>query len=129
MPSHFRPGRLVIVGIRADNVPATVHFYQDVIRLRLLPHHGHHPTFDLEDGTYLVIVEGQPAPEQAAGEPRFPAITFAVDDLNQAVEHLQAHDVDLPWGVEQTNENRWVLFRDPAGNLVEFVQFFEPPPG
>ncbi len=122
MASHFQAGRLVIIGLRAEDVPTAVHFYQDVIGLRLLPHHDHRPAFDLGNGTYLAIVKGRPAPEQEAGESPFPAVTFAVEDLDQAVAHLQAHGVDLPWGVVQGERQRWVLFRDPAGNLVEFVQ-------
>jgi len=122
MASHFQAGRLVIVSLRAEDVPTAVHFYRDVIGLRLLPHHDHRPAFDLGNGTYLAIVRGQPAPEQEAGESAFPVVTFAVEDLDEAVAHLQAHDVELPWGVVQRGRQRWVLFRDPAGNLVEFVQ-------
>ena len=122
MASHFRAGRLVIVGLRAEDVPTAVHFYRDVIGLQLLPHHHHRPAFDLGDGIYLAIVKGQPAPEQEAGESPFPVVTFAVDDLDQAVAHLQAHSIELPWGVAQGGRQRWVLLRDPAGNLVEFVQ-------
>ena len=129
MASHFQAGRLVIVSLRAEDVPAAVHFYQDVIGLRLLPHHDQRPAFDLGDGTYLAIIKGQPAPEQEAGESPFPVVTFAVEDLDEAVAHLQAHGVELPWGAVRGDSQRWVLFRDPAGNLVEFVQSGGPLPG
>jgi hypothetical protein len=36
---------------------------------------------------------------------------------------LQAHHVELPWGVEARAKDRWVMFHDPGGNLIEFVQF------
>jgi hypothetical protein len=29
----------------------------------------------------------------------------------------------LPWGIEGDARSRWVMFHDPAGNLVELVQF------
>jgi hypothetical protein len=29
----------------------------------------------------------------------------------------------MPWGVEKNAQGRWVQFHDPAGNLIEFVQF------
>jgi hypothetical protein len=54
---------------------------------------------------------------------RFPAIAFAVEDLDQAIQHLQTHHVELPWGVEAGAEERWILFYDPAGNLIEFVEW------
>jgi glyoxylase I family protein len=121
----FRPKQLVVISLRAEDVPKTVHFYRDVLGLTLLPHHDHRPAFDL-NGTYLVIAEGPPAPTQDSKSSRFPSLAFAVEDLDEAIEHLQAHNVDIPWGIEAGQEERWVLFYDPAGNLIEFVQFGGP---
>jgi predicted enzyme related to lactoylglutathione lyase len=90
-----------------------------------LPSHSHHserPHFDL-DGTYVTILQGKPIPAQDAEPARFPLIAFAVDDLESAVERLHAHGVELPWGVEEGVESQWAIFRDPAGNLVELVEF------
>jgi hypothetical protein len=39
------------------------------------------------------------------------------------VERLTDHQVALPWGVEGGAGERWVMFHDPAGNLIELVQF------
>ncbi len=30
---------------------------------------------------------------------------------------------DLPWSVKEDADSRWVLLRDPAGNLIELAQF------
>jgi glyoxylase I family protein len=124
--SSFKPGHVVVISLRAQDVPATAHFYRDVLGLRLLPHHDHRPAFDLGDGSHLVIIQGQPVPSQDSGPSRFPLIAFAVEDLDDAVAHLQAHGVELPWGIEVSEEARWVMFYDPAGNLIEFVQFNKP---
>ena len=118
----FKPDRLAVVCLRAGDVPTTVHFYRDVVGLHLVPHHDHHPALDL-GGSYLVIVQGEPLLTDASGSSRFPALAFAVEDLDQAIQHLQTHHVELPWGVEVGQEKRWVRFHDPAGNLIEFVQF------
>ncbi|HEY5573157.1 MAG TPA: VOC family protein [Anaerolineales bacterium] len=86
----------------------------------MAPHHkGGRVHFAVGD-TYLVILPGVPRP---AGEPRFPAIAFAVADLSAAVERLHAHQVALPWGVESDEHSRWVMFHDPAGNLIELAEF------
>jgi hypothetical protein len=50
-------------------------------------------------------------------------LAFAVKNLAEAIEHLESHDVELPWGVEAGATGRWVKFYDPAGNLIEFAQF------
>ena len=118
----FRPGHVAVISLLAPDVPTAVHFYRDVVGLHLLPHHDDRPALDLGGGAHLVIVEGQPAPAQDSGPP-FPVLAFAVADLDGAVEHLQSHGVDLPWGVETKGETRWIKFYDPAGNLIEFAQF------
>ena len=121
--------RLAVVSLRAEDLTTTVHFYRDVIGLHLLPHHKPHPAFELQNGVFLVIVQGQPKPEQIPEEQRFPVIAFAVDDLETAIENLISKDVALPWGVEECSENRWVKFYDPAGNLIEIVQLSDLPEG
>ena len=126
MPS-FKPEHLVVVSLWATDVAATAHFYKDVIGLSLLPDHGHRPAFDLGLGAHLVLNEAQPGAVLDSKRSRFPNVAFAVRDLDEAVEHLADHGVELPWGVEANGEARWVIFCDPAGNLVELVQFEEPP--
>jgi catechol 2,3-dioxygenase-like lactoylglutathione lyase family enzyme len=116
------PCRVFVFSLLAADLPATAHFYRDVIGLRLLPHHGGRMAFDLGTGVHLVILPGEPPPAtDAPGEP-FPAIAFEVDDLDAAVENLKAHGVCMPWGVAQNESARWVMLYDPAGNLIELAQ-------
>jgi catechol-2,3-dioxygenase len=124
--SPFRPGHLAVISLWAEDVPATAHFYRDVVGLSLLPHHDHPPAFDLGNDCFLVINEGGPASAQDLERSRFPSLAFAVQDLDEAVEHLQSHGVELPWGIETGPETRWFMFHDPAGNLIEFAQFDKP---
>ena len=114
--------RLAVVSLWAEDVPATTHFYRDVINLRLLPHHDDRPHFDL-GGIYLAILKGKPIAAQNATPARFPIVAFAVDDLDAAVDRLRAHGVEMPWGVEEDADSRWVMLRDPAGNVVELAYF------
>ena len=119
------PKRIAVVSLWAEDVQTAAHFYRDVIGLRLLSHHSHHdgrPHFDL-GGTYLAILKGKPVPAQNAEPSHFPLIAFAVDDLDSAIERLRAHRVELPKDVAESADSRWVMFRDPAGNLIELVQF------
>jgi catechol 2,3-dioxygenase-like lactoylglutathione lyase family enzyme len=119
----FRPDRLLVVSLWADDVAAAVHFFRDVVGLALLPHHAQRPAFDLGNGACLVIIRGQPPDRRDSGEPLFPSIAFTVKDLDEAAEHLRNHGIVMPWGVEMGPESRWVLFHDPAGNLIEFAEF------
>ena len=114
--------RLAVVTLWAEDVAVAAHFYRDVIGLKLMSHDQHRPHFDL-GGAFLVILQGRsrvplnPVPE------RFPLVAFAVDDLDAAVERLRAHQVDLPWDIEEDADSRWVMLHDPAGNLIELAKF------
>jgi len=114
--------RLAIVCLWSEDVPTAVHFYRDVIGLRLVGHHDDRPHFDL-GGIYLAILKGKPMPAQDPTPPRFPILALAVDDLDAAVDRLRAHQVELPWGIEEDADTRWVMFHDPAGNLIELAHF------
>jgi catechol 2,3-dioxygenase-like lactoylglutathione lyase family enzyme len=125
--SLSKPKHIAVVSLWAEDVAAAAHFYRDVVGLQLLLHLAQHdkhqwPHFDL-NGTLLVILKGKPVPAQDAEPSPFPLMAFAVDDLDPAIERLQAHHIELPWGVEENADARWVMFHDPAGNLVELVQF------
>ena len=116
------PPKLAVVSLGAEDVTATADCFRDVIGLKLLMHDQHRPHFDL-GGAYLVILKGRPVPPLDVVPARFPIVAFAVDDLDAAVERLRAHHVELPWGSEEDAGSRWVMLRDPAGNLIELANF------
>lgn len=124
--SEINPSRAFVFSLRAADLAASAHFYRDVIGLHLLPHHGGRLAFELDGGTHLVILQGEPAPREELQGGRFPVIAFEVDDLDATVEQLRAHGVELPWGVEENEAARWVMFYDPGGNLIELAQLGIP---
>jgi hypothetical protein len=75
------------------------------------------------DGIFFIIQKGKPFPAQDTEPERFPLFALAVNDLDAMVSRLEAQQVPMPWGVEQNGRERWVMFRDPGGNLIELVQF------
>ena len=113
--------QIAVVTLWAEDVPKTAHFYRDVLGLALSHHHAGQPHFDL-GGSVLVILQGRPRAAENPVPERFPILAFAVDDLDAALTKLQAHQVELPWGVEENENSRWVMFHDPGGNLIELVQ-------
>ena len=119
----IKPTHLAVVTLWAEDVPTTAHFYRDVIGLDLMPHHGQRPAFDLGTGTHLVILRGQPVAAKDPELPLFPLVAFAIEDLDRAVDTLEAHGVELLSGIQTGQDTRWVVFRDPAGNLIELAQF------
>lgn len=114
--------KLAVVTLWAEDVTVMSDFYRNVIGLPLLMIDRDRPHFDFGGG-YLVILPGKPCPKLEPGLARFPVLAFSVDDLHAFVQHLESRQVELPWGVEEDHDSRWVMFYDPGGNLIEVAMF------
>ncbi len=122
--SASKLSRIVVTTVWAEDVSAAAHFYRDVVGLQPFVDDHHtveRPHFKLNGG-YLVILKGQPRPAENTEPEHFPLFALSVDDLDKAVEQLKAHNVTLPWGVQSEGQQQYVMFHDPAGNLIELVQ-------
>ena len=113
---------LAVIGLWAEDVPTAARFYHEVIGLNPMPHHGKWPHFNL-GGIFLAILQGRPCPAEDAIPSRFPILALSVSNLQDAIARLEANAVEMPWGVEEDANSRWVMFHDPAGNLIELVEF------
>jgi len=114
--------KLAVIGLWAEDVVAAARFYHQVIGLNPMPHHGKSPHFNL-GGIYLAILQGRPRPAENAVPSRFPILALSVSNLENAMARLEANAVEMPWGIEKGANSRWVMFHDPAGNLIELVEF------
>jgi len=122
MSNQFRPYKLAVVSIRVgEDLNQAVHFYQDVVGLTFLKHHGHRPAFELQEGSYLVLLNE--TSDRVQDRLGFPILAFAVESVEAAVGHLKAHNVALEQEIVRGEQADWITFRDPAGNLLEFAQF------
>ncbi len=121
MGVSFKATRIMVVTVWAKDVPAAVHFYRDVLGLSPRTDHATYPAFKIGEVS-LIILKGRPRPPLEAEPERFPVFALAVDSLEPAVERLTDHGVPFPWGIEGHGDKRWVMFRDPAGNLIELIQ-------
>ena len=110
--------KLAVVTLWAVDVAKMTDFYQNVLGLPLVTIDCGRPHFDFGGG-YLTVLPGQPYKVQDPAQARFPVIAFAVDDLHEIIHQLKSHDVEMPWGVEEDSDSRWVMFYDPGGNLIE----------
>ena len=114
--------KLAVVTLWAEDVNRTADFYRDVLKLPLLMVDRGRPHFDL-GGAYLVILPGRPHKLEDSKQSRFPVLAFAVENLDAVVHQLKSQGLEMPRGVEEDNDSRWVMFKDPGGNLLEIAQF------
>jgi catechol-2,3-dioxygenase len=110
--------KLAVVTLWAENVDQMVDFYKNILGLQLLTIDRGRPHFDFGGG-YLVILRGKPHRVQDSNPSRFPVLAFSVDNLHEFIDHSKAKNVEFPWGIEEDNDSRWVMFYDPGGNLIE----------
>ena len=110
--------KLAVVTLWAEDVDRMTKFYQNVLGLPLVTVERGRPHFDFGGG-YLTILPGQPYKAQDSKQSRFPVIACAVDDLSEIIHQLKSHEVEMPWGIEEDSDSRWVMFYDPGGNLIE----------
>lgn len=115
---------VLTVWAEASKLEATANFYQEVLGVK--PVEAGNPYILNADGTFLVIMEGTlQHPEDVAR--RWPLFALTVPSLDESLEQLSKADIALPWGIEEYGEpepySRYVMFNDPAGNLIELVEW------
>jgi catechol 2,3-dioxygenase-like lactoylglutathione lyase family enzyme len=110
-----------VVALWAPDQAEAARFFQEVVGLTLASHHAGKPHFDI-GGAHLTILRGRPLPAENAVPDRFPLLAFRVPDIEAAVARLHSAHVETPWGLEGPMGSRYVMFKDPAGNLLEFVE-------
>lgn len=126
--AHTRPKNQVAVltvWAEAENIKPTAKFYEDVLGLKRISANTDHYVFDT-DGTFIVIMEGR-LEQPRDPKRRWPMFALTVPDLDLSIKALRAAKIELPWGIEESSapspSSRWVMFHDPAGNLIELVEW------
>jgi catechol-2,3-dioxygenase len=109
------------VALWVEDFASVLHFYENILGLKLISHHGDVPQFKVGDGI-LVLVKGKLPPAIDTFPAEFPLIAFEVNDLDKIVETLTAEHIELKNGIEERRDSRWIKLRDPAGNLIEIVE-------
>ena len=112
----------------ADDIPAMVAFYRDVVGLAEIEPPGElSAAFRLADGNVLLIFN----PERASAPGRFvPShgttgaghMAFGVQGLDELKASLEQRGIEIEREIEWNENGRSVYFRDPAGNSVEYVE-------
>jgi catechol 2,3-dioxygenase-like lactoylglutathione lyase family enzyme len=113
--------KLAWVGTRTENAEPTVHFFRDVLGLRLETAHDGFWMLKLPDGSKVEIFGPQSPVNRhfTTG----PVAGFLVDDVFSAAEELRAAGVEiLLEPATDDSGNAWVHFRAPDGNVYEFTQ-------
>jgi catechol-2,3-dioxygenase len=113
--------RFATVALWVEDFTSVLYFYQVILGLDLISHHGDVPQLKVGDGI-LVLVKGKLPHAIDAFPPDFPLISFEVNNLDKMMETLIAENVELKSSIEERRDSRWIKVCDPAGNLIELVE-------
>ncbi len=59
-------------------------------------------------------------------KPYCPHICFVTDDMKKTVKDLKANNIEIIRGpFEIANEETWVYFADPDGNILEYIEWYK----
>jgi len=109
------------VALWVEDFTSAVHFYEDILGLELITHHGDVPQFKVGDGI-LVLLKGKLPPAIDSFPAEFPLIAFEVNNLDKVFGTLMTKHIELKSSIEERRDSRWIKLCDPAGNLIELVE-------
>jgi catechol 2,3-dioxygenase-like lactoylglutathione lyase family enzyme len=130
--------RYTYTRLNVENYAACKLFYQDVLGFKVLYANDDREYAELETGETKVTLLNRARLQEFIGiaekvayeqqEAKI-ALTFCVDNLDEAIAHLKTHHIPLvntPWqrmedGLMQGGSIT-ACFRDPDGNLIELEQ-------
>lgn len=124
--------KLLHTRMRVSDVDATIAFYRDVLGLAVLerkvsPRGSQLAFLSVPNGEELIELCSFPASGPVRVQEDLVHLAFEVDDLDQAVEQLQAKHIPITDGPTQTSSGSRFIFIDaPDGYEVELI---ERPPG
>ena len=114
----------------ADDIPAAVGFYTDVVGLRAIePPDEHSAAFRLADGGLLLLftaersaAPGRFVPSHGTTGDGHVAFRVAPGELDPFTGELRDVGIEVEREITWPLGGRSVYVRDPAGNSVEFVE-------
>lgn len=124
--------KLLHTRMRVSDVDATIAFYRDVLGLAVLerkvsPRGSQLAFLSVPNGEELIELCSFPASGPVRVQEDLVHLAFEVDDLDQAIEQLQAKHIPITDGPTQTSSGSRFIFIDaPDGYEVELI---ERPPG
>lgn len=124
--------KLLHTRMRVSDVDATIAFYRDVLGLAVLerkvsPRGSQLAFLSVPNSEELIELCSFPASGPVRVQEDLVHLAFEVDDLDQAIEQLQAKHIPITDGPTQTSSGSRFIFIDaPDGYEVELI---ERPPG
>jgi glyoxylase I family protein len=123
--------RIHHIAIICSNYQVSKKFYVETLGLNILAEHyrAERQSYKLDlalGDQYVIELFSFPNPPKRTSRPEAAGLrhlAFAVSDLEKAIQHLKANDIESePIRVDEFTGNRFTFFSDPDGLPLEFYE-------
>ncbi|MFX3675174.1 MAG: VOC family protein [Paenisporosarcina sp.] len=116
--------QVCVIGIYVPNIQEAIHFYTTVLGFEVNKQYGPKIVTLANGDLPLVLEETEKASYNPESKTSGVVLALQTDDINDTVNKLKEHNVDFVVG-EPTAcpPGKFVSFRDPFGNVLEYLQF------
>lgn len=116
--------QVCVISIYVPNLQEAVDFYTKVLNFEVNKQYGPKIVSLVNGDLPLVLEESEQVSCKNDRHPSGIVLALKTDDIEQTLEQLKASNVDFLVGVPtDCPPGKFISFRDPFGNVIEYLQF------
>ena len=116
--------QVCVISIYVPNLKEAVDFYSSVLGFEVSKQYGSTIVSLVHVGLPIVLEKSDEVSINSASNPSGVVLGLRTEDIDETVRSLKEHSVDFV--VDKPTEcpaGKFVSFRDPFGNILEYLQF------
>jgi lactoylglutathione lyase len=118
--------QVCVISIYVPKLQEAVDFYTKVLNFEVNKQYGPKIVSLVNGELPLVLEESEQVSYKNDRHPSGIVLALKTDDIEQTLQQLKASNVDFLVGVPtDCPPGKFISFRDPFGNVIEFLQFAE----
>ncbi|MCZ8537715.1 VOC family protein [Paenisporosarcina quisquiliarum] len=116
--------QVCVIGIYVPDIQKAIDFYTTVLGFEVNKQYGPKIVTLLHGELPIVLEESEKSSFNANSNPSGVVLALKTEDINHTVNVLKEHKVDfIVDEPTQCPPGRFISFRDPFGNVLEYLQF------
>ncbi|ANX11604.1 methylmalonyl-CoA epimerase [Fictibacillus arsenicus] len=116
--------QVCVIGIYVPNIQKAISFYTTVLGFEVNKQYGSKIVTLVHGDLPIVLEETEHPMQEGSSKPSGVVLALKTEDIHETVRMLKDHHVDFI--VEEPTDcppGKFVSFRDPFGNVLEYLQF------
>lgn len=116
--------QVCVIGIYVPNIQEAIHFYTTVLGFELNKQYGPKIVTLVHGDLPIVLEESEHATYQSTTNTAGVVLALKTNDIIRTVNRMKEHKVDFV--IDEPTKcppGQFIRFRDPFGNVLEYLQF------